>query len=119
MRPAAAWWERFGGEWISARELLGLITEREIFTSVVGDKSERSQLIRLGRALSAARDRHFGDFRLVAGRNSNSKAARYRIERTGGEQDAAATTTQTSEPADPDAFGDGLDDLFPNLSGTM
>ena len=109
-----AWWERHGDLWVSARDLLGLVTERDLLGHVVGDKSERSQLIRLGRALSAARDRHFGEFRVVAGRNSNTKAAQYRLV-----SDAQEASAEAGAAAPAGAFGDGLDELFPNLTGTL
>ena len=41
--------------------------ERDLLGSIVRDKTQRAQKIRLGKALSSARDRHFDHFRLVAG----------------------------------------------------
>jgi hypothetical protein len=75
----AAWWEKFGPRWVSAGELLDLALERDLLGSIVRDKSQRAQKIRLGKALSSARDRHFAHYRLVAGRNSNAKTAQYRL----------------------------------------
>jgi hypothetical protein len=62
-----AWWDKFGPRWVSAGELLDLALERDLLGSIVRDKTQRAQKIRLGKALSSARDRHFDHFRLVAG----------------------------------------------------
>ncbi len=110
-----AWWEQHGGAWVASRDLLQITTEQDLLGQVIGDKSERSQLIRLGRALSAARDRHFGEHRIVAGRNSNTKAAQYRLVA----DDAGQSAPTDEAPAVTRGFGDGLDDLFPSLAGTM
>lgn len=74
-----AWWDKFGTRWVSASELLELVLARDLLGATVGDKSQRSQKIRLGKALSAARDRHFADWRVLAGRNSDGNAAKYRL----------------------------------------
>jgi hypothetical protein len=74
-----SWWEKFGPRWVSAGELLDLALERDLLGSIVRDKSQRAQKIRLGKALSSARDRHFANYRLLAGRNSNAKTAQYRL----------------------------------------
>ncbi len=110
-----AWWEQHGCAWVASRDLLQITTEQDLLGQVIGDKSERSQLIRLGRALSAARDRHFGEHRIVAGRNSNTKAAQYRLVA----DDAGQSAPTDEAPAVTRGFGDGLDDLFPSLAGTM
>ncbi|WP_437605152.1 hypothetical protein WMF20_28725 [Sorangium sp. So ce834] len=76
---------------MSAGELLDLALERDLLGSIVRDKSQRGQKIRLGKALSSARDRHFAHYRLVAGRNSNAKAAQCRLVdvEAGDEENAA------------------------------
>jgi hypothetical protein len=74
-----AWWEKHGEVWVSATELLTLAVERDLLGATIGDKSSRSQKIRLGKALSAARDRHFGEWRVVAGRNTDGNSAKYRL----------------------------------------
>jgi hypothetical protein len=89
--------------WVSTADLLRLAGERDLLGGVVGDKSERSRLIRLGRALSAARDRHFGAHRICSGRNANTKAAQYRLVSDG---DDAPRPAAVPDPGD--AFGDGL-----------
>ncbi len=61
------------------------------------DKTQRAQKIRLGKALSSARDRHFAHYRIVAGRNSNAKTAQYRlIDVEAGEDENAPPGEQLS-----------------------
>jgi hypothetical protein len=50
--------------------VLDLALERDLLGSIVRDKTQRAQKIRLGKALSSARDRHLAHYRIVAGRNS-------------------------------------------------
>jgi hypothetical protein len=116
----AAWWAIHGDTWVATADLLRLAGERDLLGGVVGDKSERSRLIRLGRALSAARDRHFGTYRLVAGRNSNTKAAQYRIvsDDANGDPSSVAAPATGSGVGD-DAFGDGLDALLAGFEGAL
>jgi hypothetical protein len=85
-----AWWEKFGPRWVSAGELLDLALERDLLGSIVRDQSQRAQKIRLGKALSSARDRHFSHYRIVAGRNANAKTAQYRLIDVGAGDDANA-----------------------------
>jgi hypothetical protein len=53
------WWDIYGRDPVPAGDLLHLARERSLLLSVLGSKSERSQAIRLGKALSANRDRQF------------------------------------------------------------
>jgi len=76
---ASVWWDRHRGGWVSVSELRNLALEKDLLCEALGDKSERSQLIRLGRALSSVRDRQFGSFRIEAGINVHSKAGQYRL----------------------------------------
>ncbi len=90
-----SWWEKFGPRWVSAGELLDLALERDLLGSIVRDKTQRGQKIRLGKALSSARDRHFAQYRLMAGRNSNAKTAQYRlVDTTDGENENLAPGEQ-------------------------
>lgn len=74
-----AWWGKYKEQWAGAGELLTLAIERDVLELVIGDKSLQSQKIRLGRALSTARGRVFGNWRLHVGRNSVTKTAQYRL----------------------------------------
>lgn len=78
-----AWWDKHGEVWVSATDLLTLAVERDLLGAAIGDKSSRSQKIRLGKALSAARDRRFGEWCVVIGRNTDGNAAKYRLVKGG------------------------------------
>jgi len=92
-----AWWDKFGPWWVSAGEVLDLALERDLLGSIVRDKTQRAQKIRLGKALSSARDRHFARYRIVAGRKSNAKTAQYRlIDVEAGEDENAPPGEQLS-----------------------
>jgi len=85
----AAWWEAHQDHWVAAKDLLELALERDLLGSVIGDKSLRSQQIRLGLALAAARDRQFADWRLLMRYDSHSKRAAYRLAMVGSPDDRA------------------------------
>ena len=73
------WWEVHGDGWVSAGDLHLLADESELLGFVIGDKSDRSQKIRLGKALGAMRDRAFGDYKIAPGIDGHTKAAKYRL----------------------------------------
>jgi hypothetical protein len=76
----AAWWDVHRDAWVGAKDLLKLALERDLLGGVLGDKSEkspRSQQSRLGRALTAVRDRHFGEWRVLVRHDARTKSARY------------------------------------------
>jgi hypothetical protein len=70
--PISCWGRRYGG-WI-------------------GDNGARSQRIRIGRALGAARDRRLGDLCLRVGWDKKSKQQSYSLVRETSEPAAAAPT---------------------------
>ncbi len=76
----AAWWNRFGDRWVSTGELFDLSVNNELLASITGDKSQRSQKTRLGKALSALRDRQFDTWRIKVRRERHSKQAEYGLE---------------------------------------
>lgn len=91
------WWERFQDGWVSASELHSLAVEKDLLVQVLGEKGDRSQKIRLGKALQSVRDRRFGPYRVVSEPNTTTGASRYRLDRvsnTGGE-------TSESKPSSP------------------
>ena len=73
----AAWWDRFGSKYATAVDLLNLAIEKGLLAATIGDKSPQSQKIRIGRALSAMRDRQFGDYRITIRRDSKTKNQTY------------------------------------------
>ena len=75
----AVWWDAHRDQWVSARDLLQLVLERDLLADVIGDKSPQSQRIRLGKALTAVRDRQFDRYRVVMRRDAHTKSAGYRL----------------------------------------
>jgi hypothetical protein len=96
-----AWWDTHAGAWVSASDLHTLATEREILLQVLGEKNERSQKIRLGKALQGISDRQFGTLRIVTESNPSTGAARYQLIRTddGKPADSPDPTDSTPLPA--------------------
>ena len=66
------WWSAFASEPITAKALYGVCEDNDLMVSVRGDKSERSQQTRLGKALKSARDRTIADFRIKTTWTRNS-----------------------------------------------
>lgn len=75
----AAWSDRFGSDGVKAADLLALCDELELMPLVLGDGSERSKQVRLGRALHRARDRVFGNLRITAEQDLKTKSKRYAV----------------------------------------
>jgi len=59
------WWEEHGDEPKKVAELNDLCEKFDLMVEIRGDGSEQSQRIRLGNALSGARDRVFNGYRIV------------------------------------------------------
>lgn len=89
----AAWWEKYQSLSVDAGQLLDLATQRELLGSVIGDKGQRSQRIRLGRALGAARDRRFGELCLRAEWDKKSKQQAYSLVREAGTEPSTGAGT--------------------------
>ncbi len=106
---AKAWWDAHTGAWVSASDLHKLAGERDLLLQVLGEKNERSQKIRLGKALQGICDRQFGVFRILTENNSATGAARYRLLRTDAER--PTERDQPAEPAPPPPGGGGQIDL--------
>jgi hypothetical protein len=63
----ALWWDRFGDMVVSAGTLYELAVESELFS--FGKTSERSQRVTFGKFLAHRRDRVFGEFRVLQGKD--------------------------------------------------
>jgi hypothetical protein len=74
-----AWWEKYGGQPVGARELIALAEESDLLAFAYAAKSEQTQRARFGRALSDLRGRRFGDLQVTVGENSNRKIHTYRL----------------------------------------
>ena len=74
-----AWWSEFGPEPKRVSELNELCENEGLMLTVRGDGADRSQQVRLGKALLGARDRMFGDLRLVA-EKTRHRSRQYALE---------------------------------------
>ncbi len=89
-------------------QLFDLATKHGLLDSVVGDKGDRSQRIRLGNALMKMRDRVFGEYQILGDQDDHSGRATYRLK--GPEQghepgEGAATEGTPGGGAGDDPFG--------------
>jgi DNA primase catalytic core len=75
----SAWWARFRSLWVNTSDLAALALEHGLLSSLLANRDQLGQKVRLGKALLRARDRHFGHYRVVVGRNSHIKAAHYQL----------------------------------------
>lgn len=53
------WWERYAGKVVETTELFGLALDSDLLGGVLGDRGERSQKTRLGKALARLNGRYF------------------------------------------------------------
>lgn len=74
------WWEIHGSTPVHASVLLGLCEKQDLLANVLGDGSTRAQQTRLGRALQRARDRTFGELRVVIGTADRKSRTLYSLE---------------------------------------
>jgi hypothetical protein len=80
-----SWWATYGDKPVKVADLWRLVTGAnggDFIALPLGDKSEHSQKIILGRLLSERRDRQFGPFRIMRGGKSN-QARLWRLLREG------------------------------------
>jgi hypothetical protein len=61
-----AWWDKYNSEAIGVNELYKLATDQWLLNAVLGDMGERSQRIRLGKAMTKVVGRVFGGLRVEA-----------------------------------------------------
>ena len=91
-----AWADRHGEQWCSAGDLRRLATDRDMLLSVIGEKSERSQQSRLGRALRKVQDRIFCEQQILCVKDMHTKGMRYRLRvMEGGAQPASDSPPET------------------------
>jgi hypothetical protein len=92
-----AWWERFGSEPRRVADLQALCEELDLMLRTRGDGSSRSQQIRLGLALQAARDRVFEGKRIVESRDPRGRHRLYGLESGAGEDPEISDSTPHAE----------------------
>ena len=76
-----AWWEKFSGLAVTAKQLFGLAKETDLLLDLWGGRSALGGQQRVGHALGAMRGRVFGQFKIeIAGRDGASRNRAYRLE---------------------------------------
>ena len=73
------WWERLGSSPVGVRELLELADKHDLIGFAYSARTEAAQRQRLGHALSAQRDRRYGDLKIMVGENRKAKTNSYRL----------------------------------------
>jgi hypothetical protein len=75
-----AWWELHQSDAVRVHQLAELCVQRDLLGRVLGEGTDRSQSIRLGKSLQGVRDRVFGSYRIEqAGKDRESKRPMYRL----------------------------------------
>src|SRR5262249_18475783 len=96
----SAWWHRHAGEKVGIATLFQLATEQQLLDSVLGDQGERSQRIRLGKAMGRVVDRGFGKHRIERAGTDHSGRQQYQLveaEPQGQSPPAQQATEDTGE----------------------
>lgn len=75
----AAWWEKHQDNPVSVSELFNLCDRNELLGEVLGDRSDHSKSIRLGRGLKINRDRVYGKLRIELAKDKGHKGKHYRL----------------------------------------
>ena len=70
---AETWWDEHGSTPVAVKYLLELAQQNDMLGLTIGSKSERSQAIRIGKALAANRNRRFGSYRIETARISHNQ----------------------------------------------
>lgn len=85
-----AWWGAHQDAPVRVAELAKLCAAGDFMEPVLGEGSEKSQHIRLGRALQRARERVFGEHRVEATTDAHTKRPVYRLVKIAAEASHAA-----------------------------
>jgi hypothetical protein len=101
----AAWWDAFRDSPKKVSELHGLCEQRDLMGSVRGDRGERSQQTRLASALQSARDRMFGDLRVVVQRNGKHHGCLYALVRVSPGPQPPPPVEPSNPPGGPAPMG--------------
>lgn len=98
----SAWWSTYAAAGVTAKQLLDIAVERSMLVDLRAGRNALSAMQRIGHALSARRDRIFGQFRISsAGRDSVTGSQAYCL------QEIAKTPKTPESPGDlkPEARG--------------
>jgi hypothetical protein len=96
-----SWWQEYGERAVGVEELFALATGQKLLDSVLGDKGEKSQRIRLGLALAKAADRIYGAVRIERAGEDHKARQQYRVRRAqaDGPRDDRQPTNPSPEEA--------------------
>jgi hypothetical protein len=97
----AFWWEHYQSNSVKPAELLKHAQANDLLAGVLGDKGERSQGIRLGKALQRMRDRQFAQWRIAAEVDTHSRGFLYRlisVEAAGSQVAADSASDSSASP---------------------
>jgi hypothetical protein len=106
-----SWWQAFGAEPKRAAELNELCEREDLMPAVRGTGVAKTQHMRLARALSTARDRVFGDLRIVQSKDPRSKTCYYALQPV--DDDGSRNGSACSAPTEPSQL-ELLDELGRN-----
>jgi hypothetical protein len=95
----SVWWHRYAGGKVGIADLFGLATGQQLLDSVLGDEGERSQRIRLGKAMAKVVDRVFGKYRIERAGHDHSDRQQYQLV----EVEAKAQPAKPATVVDPGA----------------
>ncbi len=93
----ATWWQEFGAQKVGVEELFTLATNQKLLDSVLGDGQEKSQRTKLGLAMSKARDRVYGGFRILTAGEDFKCRKQYRLECVHAVSEASAPPAAREE----------------------
>ena len=79
----AVWWVTHQDRPVCVADLLSLCQSADLMVTVIGEGAEKSQVTKLGTALQSARDRVFGEHRVLTVRDPRMKRSHYRLEAVG------------------------------------
>jgi putative DNA primase/helicase len=74
-----AWWRLHGDRTVGVNMLYNLASADKLLDEVLGDKGERSERVRLGKALTKAADRVYGEYRIERAGEDNKQRQLYRL----------------------------------------
>jgi hypothetical protein len=76
------WFGEYASQSVGVEKLFKLCQDHQLLDRVLGDKSERSQRTKLGKALSSKRDTIIEDFRIVEVNKDHSGRQQYKLQQT-------------------------------------
>ena len=75
-----AWWNEHKSMPVTAKQLVYLSTSNDLMSAVIGDKSERSQILRIAKAVAKKKGRIFDGYKIIAERDAHTKKLNYSLE---------------------------------------